>query len=593
MYFNSKMNMFSLRKTIVAAALFGLATATPAEVQANNVSVTNLSYNGATQRVTFNLSWENSWRNTGIAGTTQNYDGVWVFVKFRDACAKDSVSPSAGDYQHMWLNTNSGSHTIPSGVTLDVATTDIGGTPRGMGVFIYRSNDGTGTVTANNISLQWDIAAMGLSGTDWDIQVFAVEMVRIPQGSYYLGDGVSLQSYRQGNTTSDPFLVNAENAAITLGTGAGELNHLANSGALLSGTLAAGYPKGYDAFWVMKYEVTQKQYCDFLNTLSRSSQVIYAPNTGSGLTVGNGSLTNAQRGAFLTWSTQVANRNGIRVTGPTGNSATTIDVSKPVTFVCDLNQDNAPNSLDDGMSVACNFLRVELLYGFLDWAALRPMNDFEYEKIARGPSVSPPYVQIGNELVWGLPNNGSNHTFSGNTMFFPGQAQEVPTLSGNGLVWANINSPAGPRRVGGTHGAAADRNTAGSSFYGVADMAGNVEEIVVRLTQGTSNQPTYTRDSYGDGKLNSAYTALDWPTSWLPASAGVTGKGGSWLSTTAAHLQTSTRFSSRTSSTGTTARFYTFSGCSSAITCTSTSDPRDPLTTSTTGSYILGGRGVR
>ncbi|HCR53204.1 MAG TPA: hypothetical protein DIW27_02215, partial [Cytophagales bacterium] len=32
-------------------------------------------------------------------------------------------------------------------------------------------------------------------------------------------------------------------------------------------TIPANYPKGFNAFYTMKYEVSQKQYADFFNTL--------------------------------------------------------------------------------------------------------------------------------------------------------------------------------------------------------------------------------------------------------------------------------------------------------------------------------------
>jgi len=571
------------------ALCIGLLTALG--VRANNLSISNLSYNGANQQVTFDISWENSWRNTGIAGSTENFDGAWVFIKFRDACAKDSVSPSAGDYQHMWLSTTPGDHTVPSGGALEIGTTEIGGTPRGMGVFLYRSADGSGTFTLSSVTLQWDNTAQGLTGTDWDIQVFGLEMVRIPQGSYYLGDGLSVQSFRE-STSSDPFLVSSE-GAITCGSAAGALNQFSQSNASnLNGSLSADYPKGYDAFWVMKYEITQKQYCDFLNSLSRANQAIAAPNTGPGLNIGNTSLTAVQRGVFTAWSTQRGQRNGIRVAGPVGDVAATIDASKPIEFVNDLNDVNAADSPDDGASIACNYLDPTLLYYYLDWAALRPMNEMEFEKICRGPSVSPPYVQVGRELVWGLPANlTANYSYSGNGLFLAGQPNEVPSVSGNGLVITNVTSPLGPRRVGSTYSAATDRITSGSSYYGVADMAGNVEEIVIRVTSGSAPQSTYTRNSYGDGMIGTAFSALDWPISWLATQTGVTGKGGAWNNIGSPAnpdpFCISARFIDRVSNTVTTARQRSWRGCTSTS-CTTTADPDNIASRP-----ALGGRGVR
>jgi|GEM_PF-815249 len=500
------------------------------ESGANNVSITNFQYLSATQEIEFDISWDNSWRNTGTAGSTQNYDGVWVFAKYRHACAKDSVFPSASNYSHMWLS-GSG-HTIPAGATGELGATTIGGSARNLGIFLYRSTDGSGTFTLTDVRLKWDAAAQGISHTDWDIQLFAMEMVHIPQGSFYLGDGSSSYTFRDAGT-GNPFLISSENA-ITLGNSAGQLSFASHANS--SGTLQAGFPKGFNAFWSMKYEITQKQYCDYLNTLSRSSQAVAAPNVSAYLTNGNTNVPANNRGAFLMSSTSWANqknmRNGIRVDGPTGTADATIDPSKPITFVCDLNDANAGNSADDGQAIACNLISIANLWRYLDWSGLRPMNELEFEKIARGPSVSPPYIQIPYETVWG--NNYSvagNSTASGNGLTNAGMANEELTATGNGLFVGGVSSPAGPRRVGITYTSSTTRLTAGSSYYGVADMAGNLDERVIAVTRNRTasavTQPTYIFSDYGDGDPGTNYPSA-WPTVSYAGTPAFTTRGGGW-----------------------------------------------------------------
>src|SRR5690606_24176362 len=113
------------RKCMAAVSGFLIVATT---VKANNVSVSNLQYLPATQELQFDISWDNSWRNTGTTGSTENYDGVWVFAKYRDACAKDSVFPSASSYKPMWFSATG--HTIPTGATGELGATNIGGTNR-------------------------------------------------------------------------------------------------------------------------------------------------------------------------------------------------------------------------------------------------------------------------------------------------------------------------------------------------------------------------------------------------------------------------------------------------------------------------------
>lgn len=505
---------------------------------ANNVAISNFQYLSATQEIEFDITWENSWRNTGTAGSTQNYDGVWVFAKYRHSCAKDSVQPSATSYRHVWLS--SSGHVIPAGATGQLASSVIGGANRNLGVFLYRSADGSGTFSLTDVRLKWDVAAQGITGTDWDLQVFAIEMVHIPEGSFYLGDAISSYSFVQTTNSAawgstQPYLVNSENAITCSQTVNGSLGITSQSNtSVMQGTLPAGFPKGFAAFWSMKYEITQKQYCDFLNTLSRSSQGVLAPNTSSSLAIGNTSVPAASRGAFDTYSTQQGSyRNGIRIDGPTGNVAATIDASKPVTFVCDLNPANAGNSSDDGQSVACNYLQADLGNRFLDWTGLRPMSEMEFEKICRGPSVSPPYLQINYEGVWGVNLNVAGTMTAAGPVTNGGTATETLTVSGPGLTVASAtSSPAGPRRVGITHTSSTNRSTSGSSFYGVADMGGNMSELVVSVGMWTSFHGTFSRDSVGDGNPENSYSS-SWPVNsngspCYMAKGGDWGTGGNW-----------------------------------------------------------------
>jgi hypothetical protein len=547
--------IFTIKNLVLNLGLVLIGSILSQHMKANNVTISNFQYLTATQEIQFDITWENSWRNTGTTGSTQNYDGVWVFAKFRHSCAKDSVNPSASNYAHMWL-ANTG-HSIPATASGELGATTIGGNSRNLGVFLYRAADGTGTFTLTGVKLKWDVTAQNITHTDWDVQVFAIEMVNIPQQSYYLGDGSSLNSFvvtsgGSANSSTGAFLVNSENAITCSQTVNGSLGIRNSNTTAMQGSLPAGFPKGFDAFWSMKYETTQKQYCDYLNTLSRANQGTAAPNIGSNLAIGNTSLAANSRGAFESWSTQRSSRrNSIRVTNnannATGNINITIDPSKPVLFVCDLNELNAGNSADDGQSIACNMLTPELMFRYLDWIGLRPMNEMEFEKICRGTSVSPPYLPILNETIWGQPQTTS-YTTSNNTLNNSGLSNEDVGTTAQ-LVYG-VSTTLGPRRVGTTHRAGTTRVQAGSSYYGVADMAGNLSEVVISVSTFTSNHNTYTRDSYGDGEFNTVYT---WGTSETTQSQNsIRLKGAHWYGTnygSADDIRISQRYGSGTSNT--------------------------------------------
>ena len=115
---------------------------------------------------------------------------------------------------------------------------------------------------------------------------------------------------------------------------------------------------GYDAFYCMKYAITQSQYVDFLNCLPRTQQEnrVVADITGT-------SVTNV----FVMCDNTV----------PTGGNVIRCDANigtGNITLYCDRNNNSIPNESDDRMSRACNCLRVIDWMAYLDWAGLRPMS---------------------------------------------------------------------------------------------------------------------------------------------------------------------------------------------------------------------------
>ena len=77
--------MNAWRVVYIKVAALGLALATPASLYANDLKLqsTTISRSGSNLRVTTNVSWKNSWRNS------KNFDAVWLVVKLR-------VGPNGG-----------------------------------------------------------------------------------------------------------------------------------------------------------------------------------------------------------------------------------------------------------------------------------------------------------------------------------------------------------------------------------------------------------------------------------------------------------------------------------------------------------------
>jgi len=166
---------------------------------AGNLQITNLQNGGmnyatGTSEVKFDLSWENSWRLSSGPG---NWDAVWLFVKFRK---------NGGAWQHASLE-NTG-HVVPAGMTVSTGLANTAYGPGGfniflnpgVGVFLYRSSEGTGNLSLTNLRLNWNWTANGVvNGDSIDVRVFGVEMVYVPQGAFYAGDNAtSIASFRQG-----------------------------------------------------------------------------------------------------------------------------------------------------------------------------------------------------------------------------------------------------------------------------------------------------------------------------------------------------------------------------------------------------------
>ncbi|MEL7342457.1 MAG: hypothetical protein AAGM67_18390, partial [Bacteroidota bacterium] len=228
---------------------------------ANNIQVSNVTLTGQntaanTYLVQFDISWENSWRTSTFES---NYDAAWIFIKFREV--------PATAWQHALISTTG--FNAPSGSNIDVAND-------ARGAFIFRIADGIGNVNFTGVQLQWNYGISFPDNQTLEICVQAIEMVYIPGGSFELGDDTFNPSgtFESGNTTN-PLAITSE-ASLTLGgTSVVNLNNNNAFGMNVADdfddattqTLPANYPKGFDPFYVMKYEISQGQYVAFLNKL--------------------------------------------------------------------------------------------------------------------------------------------------------------------------------------------------------------------------------------------------------------------------------------------------------------------------------------
>jgi len=443
-------------------------------IQISNVQITDKNTTEHWANIRFDLSFNNAWRiNTGAS----NWCAAWIFIKFRK---------SDGIWRHASLSVTDAHHIMPANVTGDPS-------PDGKGIFIYdsRANIGNINFSADGVVIRWKYGADGVVDTEnsIDIKLFGIEMVYVPTNPYYLGSGGNESGHFYTFGGNSPFLVNSENS-YTIGTTSGDLYYNNDNPPYSgdqNGPIPAAFPKGFNAYYFMRYEISQQQYVDFLNHLSRLQQI---PHVASDISVSD--ITNTY---VMTNTTNIQYRNGIRCPA-TGNGTT-----NPVQFFCDLDGDGIGNEINDGSQIACTNLNWSDLLAYCDWSGLRPSTELEFEKSCRGTNL--PVIE---EYAW-----GSTAILQSTGLLFSGTVLELSTDFGNGL--SNFNNSVGPYRCGfAAKIFTNNRVSAGISFYGISDLSGNVTERCISI--GSPEGRAFT-GLHGDGELlpNGDANVLGWPDS--------------------------------------------------------------------------------
>ena len=462
---------------------------------ANNIVVENISLvdqdtTNDTYDLQFDVAWDNSWFITGAPSVTANWDAAWVFAKYSVYSAG-----SWSDWAHATL-LNTG-NVAPIGSQMSFGIT--GAVYKG--VFIYRSTAGSGSVDWNDAEIRWDYGTDGVAdAATIKVNVFTIEMVLTPQGSFYAGD-TDNDNTNCFFTADGTYVINelglpayqiTSEGAITVGTANGNLYYDADNAYSgdQTGPIPAAFPKGYAAFYIMKYEISQRQYTEFLNTLT-STQA--------------GNRWSSQYGNYRNYIKQASNgKYGCDADNDAGTSGSADWILM--------------NESNDGEWVAVNYLSYMDGAAYADWAALRPFTGLEFAKASRGGQTA-----VDDEYAWG------NTTLESATTSLTNAAttSEVPN-QGN----LNYSSclPDGPFRAGSYADATSTRTNSGAGYYGALELSGNLWERPVTVGNSTGRGFTGT---HGDGSLstNGHATNSDWPgfvTSEVTGATGSGFRGGSW-----------------------------------------------------------------
>lgn len=293
-----------------------LALAAPCGASELRVDVHRVERREAAVEVELDVAWRHAWR------APRNHDAAWIVLR---AGGAPLALAAEG---HRVVTGELPARIVPSA--------------DGVGCFVSVGAEHRGDVS-------WRLA-LRLASTEvpGDVAVRGLEMVLIPDGPFELGDDdpgavaqASFHALDGDGRPAGPYRVESEEA-IEVGRAPGALAYEPGTAPQYRGDglgpIPAAFPKGTRAFYVMKSELTQGAYADFLNALPEAAR---------------------RRRATLAGDAEGAETSSIHLEGQA--------------FVAD-----APRR-------PANFVTWDDTAAFADWFGLRPLTELEWEKAARGP----------------------------------------------------------------------------------------------------------------------------------------------------------------------------------------------------------------
>lgn len=412
-----------------------------------NARIDEVNYQKKYAYISFDVSWKNSWRSDNAGSgykAPYNHDAVWVFIKFKG---------KNDQYQHATLSLMNKNHIADEKSIIEVAKD-------GKGVFIYSRRNFSGNADYRGIKLRWNFKSDSVEvNQDTEIKVLAIEMVYIPEGPFYVGDSSSFSSFYDTKSSS-PALISEKGIFLKAKRNSFDDQSLLNKGILVSGKHGIkspesnfeniDFPTGYNSFYIMKYEISQGEYAEFLNLILIKQALKRFPEAS-------------------------------------GKYRNTISF-------------NGKEFIAQRPKRACNFLSWMDGAAFADWAGLRPYTEFEFEKACRGYDSfnAIPNPPVKNEFAW-----NDNFILSADTISGV-EKDGSESVNGNaafgGQVYKGGDGMSGPLKCG-IFENKSPRSLSGKSYYGVCELSGNLSEQCVTIGNAAGRS---FRGLNGDGSLDKA-----------------------------------------------------------------------------------------
>ncbi|MGF1637487.1 MAG: hypothetical protein ACFCUU_10475, partial [Cyclobacteriaceae bacterium] len=178
-------------KTLSTSYFIGILLLASLSSQGNNLKLSDLSLIDE-QTLQFSVSWNNAW-HLPTHESPGNHDAVWIFLKYQKA--------GENTWKHLHVSDEVADHQSFSGQLLIEAQSDK------MGILLLPAQHGNIDVEQTMVEVKLDIPLNDPG--HYRFKIFGIEMVYVPEASFYAGDGVSNFSLIHAES-KNPFLVSSE-----------------------------------------------------------------------------------------------------------------------------------------------------------------------------------------------------------------------------------------------------------------------------------------------------------------------------------------------------------------------------------------------